>query len=428
MVTFICILYFIILTYIGFHLLYKPTTQFRAPFLRSDYMLCNGQESLLIFIFWTGLIGLIPVLSIRLGVLELLCILGIMKTRDKVIWSTPLKLYLLFLIWVIIGCFYTPSAMFGVRMFLKYLYPFLIALFASCVVKNSEIAFKGMLGDRVTATIVLLSVFVPGIGLLFQSVFWNRAALTTHFITLCMFSLAVYVLGIQKKKNLLWFIVFALPCFLWAFRTGILGLAIGLAAFSFAKYRLQSIPFIVAIAVLALCSIFYIPKIKKKMFFNPDEVTMVDYLTGNVHENNINTSGRNEMWKKVTPFYENNKLIGSGTGRVQKYFYTEIIGFGRGGQLHNDFLLMLCDNGLIGFVLYILSYLGVLLHCTWIYKQTNNRELKALSLTAGASLCGVLITLYSDNSVSYSMCTLSYPWGLYGMVLSLKNAGNENFG
>lgn len=425
MVTFICILYFIILTYIGFRLLYKPVTQFRVPFSKTEYMLCNGQESLLIFIFWTGLIGLIPVLSIRLGVLELLCILGIMKATDKAIWSLPLKLYFIFLVWVTIGCFYTPSVSFGIRMILKYLYPFLIALFASCVVKNSEIAFKSMLGDRITATVVLLSIFIPGIGFLFQSVFWNRAALTTHFITLCMFSLSVYFLGFQKKKNLLWTIIFALPCFLWAFRTGILGLAIGLAAFFFVKFRLKAIPYIAVIAVLALCSVFYIPKIKQKMFFNPDKVTMVDYLTGNVDENNFNTSGRNEMWKKVTPFYENSKVIGSGTGRVQKYFYTEIIGFGRGGQLHNDFLLMLCDNGLIGLILYLLSYLGVLFHCTWIYKKTNNPDLKALSLTAGAALCGVLITLYSDNSVSYSMCTLSYPWGLYGMVLGLKKIEDE---
>lgn len=425
MITYICILYFIILTYIGFRLLYKPATQFRVPFTKNEYMLCNGQESLLIFIFWTGLIGLAPVLSIRLGVLELLCILGIMKATDKVILSTPLKIYFIFLVWIVIGCFYTPSIEFGIRMLLKYLYPFLIVLFASCVVKNSEIAFKSILGDRITATIVVLGVSIPGMFYLTQDIFWNRAALTTHFITLCMFSVAAFFMGLQKKRNLIWTIIFALPSFLWAFRTGILGLAIGLAAFFFVKFRLKAIPYIFILAILALCSVFYIPKIKQKMFFNPDKVTMVDYLTGNVDETNINTSGRNEMWKKVIPFYENSKVIGSGTGRVQKYFYTEIIGFGRGGQLHNDFLLMLCDNGLIGLILYLLSYLGVLFHCTWIYKKTNNPDLKALSLTAGAALCGVLITLYSDNSVSYSMCTLSYPWGLYGMVLGLKKIEDE---
>lgn len=419
MTTVICILYFIILTFIGFNLLYKPGTKFRIPFAKHSYMMCDGPEALLIFIFWTGLIGLGPVLSIRLGVLELLCFLGIRRARNPIVWSWSLKLYLLFLVWIMIGCLYTPSVEFGVRMLLKYLYPFLVALFASCVVYNNEVAFKSLLGDRVTALVALAVYFVPGMMGLVQGVFWHAAALTTHFIVLCMFSLSLCFIPKQRAKNCLWCIVFALPCFLWSFRTGILGLAIAFASFSFVKYRIKSIPVIVMIAVLAVCSIFYIPRIKQKMYFNPDEVTITDFLTGNVDENNINTSGRNLMWDLVIPFYENHKLIGSGTGRVQKYFYTEIVGFGRGGQLHSDFLLMLCDNGTIGLSLYLLSYLGALFHCMRISRRTKDKYTKALSLTAGAALCGVLVTLYSDNSVSYSMCTLSYPWGIYGMVLGL---------
>lgn len=388
-------------------------------------MLCNGPEALFIFIFWTGLIGLGPVLSLRLGTLELLCYLGIKRSKGNINWSIPLKIYVLFLLWTVVGCLYTPSPVFGVRMILKYLYPFLVALFASCVVRNNEVAFKGILGDRITALIVLLTYFIPGVMTVVQGVFWHAAALTTHFITLCMFSLSFYFLT-KQIKSLLWCIIFALPCFMWSFRTGILGLTVAFSTFFFVKYRLKSLPLVLSIAFLSVCSIFYIPHIKQKMYFNPDLVTLTDFLTGNVNESNINTSGRNLMWNLVTPFYENNKLTGAGTGRVQTFFYTEIIGFGRGGQLHNDFLLMLCDNGLIGFSLYILSYLGALFHCMNIYRKTRNPYTKTLSLTAGAALCGVLVTMYSDNSVSYSMCTLSYPWGLYGMVLGLHHTQREH--
>ena len=55
------------------------------------------------------------------------------------------------------------------------------------------------------------------------------------------------------------------------------------------------------------------------MYFRPNEVTFVDFITNNVDETNLNTSGRNEMWDKVMPFYEDSKMIGSGTGRVQKF-------------------------------------------------------------------------------------------------------------
>ena len=40
-------------------------------------------------------------------------------------------------------------------------------------------------------------------------------------------------------------------------------------------------------------------------------------------------------------------------------------------------------------------------------------------LTAGASLFGMLVTLYSDNTVSYSLATLGIPWAFYGMALGI---------
>ena len=40
-------------------------------------------------------------------------------------------------------------------------------------------------------------------------------------------------------------------------------------------------------------------------------------------------------------------------------------------------------------------------------------------ISAGASLAGVAVTMYSDNVVNYSMCTLAYPFGFYGMMLGL---------
>ena len=43
------------------------------------------------------------------------------------------------------------------------------------------------------------------------------------------------------------------------------------------------------------------------------------------------------------------------------------------------------------------------------------------AMVAGASLMGVFVTMYSDNTLSYSMCTLSFPWGFYGMALGINN-------
>lgn len=41
------------------------------------------------------------------------------------------------------------------------------------------------------------------------------------------------------------------------------------------------------------------------------------------------------------------------------------------------------------------------------------------AITAGASSAGTLLTMYTDNVINYTMATLSYPCGFYGMMLGL---------
>ena len=418
---FLTYLYFLILTGMGLKLLYKPEGRLRVPYSKHDMMRCSGLEMLFVFLFATGLIGLMPVLALRLGMCELLCLIGIARSPNKTVFTFPMALFVVFLLWEIIGLYYTPMPSYGVRMLLKYVYPLLIALFASSVVRDPEIFMKASLAGRITAALSILCWMVPGLIMLVPGVWWNRAALATHYIVWCMFSLAMAYFSNQKMKNIWWAILFALPCFVWVFRTDIMGLAIALSAFFFVKYRLKAAPIIALIAILSVCSIFYIPAIKNKMYFRPDEVTLTDFLTGNVDENNINTSGRKLMWEDVENwFYKDHELIGSGTGRVQTYFYEEAEGWRRGGQVHNDFLVLKADNGLIGLGLYLLCYAAILLHCAKIYKKSRNPYVRMCALVAGSSLLGILVTMYSDNTLSYSMATLSFPWGFYGMALGLK--------
>jgi O-antigen ligase len=298
-------------------------------------------------------------------------------------------------------------------------------LAASAIVDNVSVFLKTAYLGRFLALLSFIVEYIPSQGFIFQGVFWNRAALATSYITYAVFSFAMYSSGVEKKKNLIWGILFVIPCLLWAFRTDIFGTSVALAAFFFIKYRIKSLPLIAGMAALAVCALFFIPSIKAKMYFHPEQVTVEDFLNGNVKEDNFNTSGRNEMWRKVTPFYEKHKLTGSGTGRVQKYFYTEIRGFGRRGQLHNDLLLIECDNGLIGIILFLASYVAVLLHCTSIYHKSRDEDVRLCVLTAGSSLFGILVTLYSDNSVSYSLTTLGVPWAFYGMALGLYRKEQE---
>lgn len=416
----ICLIYFAILIYLALKYLRAEIVSTKLKINRQEFRVdFNGLEALLILIIVTGIAGLMPILALHLAFAEIMCVVALNQSPREPIYSLPIKMFFIFIAWTFIGLTYTPSAMFGIRMILKYLYPPLIALAASAIVDNITVFIKTAYWGRLAALLSFIALCLPAQGIIFQDVFWNKAALATNYTTWTVFSLALYSAGVEKKRNLIWGILFIIPCLIWSHRTNLFGISVALAAFFFIKYRVKSLPLITAMAALAICALFYIPSMKAKMYFHPDEVTIEDFFTGNVREDNINTSGRNEMWKKVNPFFERHKLTGSGTGRVQKYFYTEIIGFGRGGQLHNDLLLIQCDNGLIGLVLFLASYVAILLHCVKIYHESRDEDVRLCVLTAGSSLFGILVTTYSDNTVSYSLATLGIPWAFYGMALGL---------
>lgn len=424
--TFIALLIFAILTAWELKLFFTSEVEWRMPYGSRDTMRLSGKEALVILMFATAYIGLAPVLSLRLGFLELLSIVGAIMVTSRVKLSWPMWLFIIFIIWEVIGLTYTVSVSYGIRMILKYIYPFLFAIFAARVVRDGEVMVTAGIWARRIATLAVCLTLIPFFRLFVGQFFWFHAALTTSIITMVIFSFALVEFSDEKKRNLWWGIGFCLPCFILVYRTDIFGTVVALATFFVLKYRVKGLPIAAALGVLGLCAMFYVPAVKQKMFFRPDEVTMVDYITGNYNEDNIRTNGRKQGWEDVENwFFKDKKEIGSGTGRVQYYFYEEAQGWRRGGQLHNDLLVLKCDNGLIGLLLFGLSYFAITLHCIYLYHKGRNQYTRLAAMVAGASLMGVFVTMHSDNTLAYSMCTLSFPWGFYGMALGIEEAHNE---
>lgn len=424
--TIVCIIIFFIISWWLYKFTIRESVIAKLPLDNSRSFQISGYEGLIVAMFATSWIGLTPVLSIRLGFLELLCIIGLYKCKNYLPFSFPLKFYIVFLLWLIIGLFYSPSFQFGVRMILKYIYPFLFALFCAKVVRNNEIFSLAGSWGRLIGTIAVVILLFHIASFFFLGFFWLNAAVATGLITTIIFSIALAFHSNEKKKNLIWGCLLILPSIIFIYRTDIFGTAIALACFFFLKYKFKALPLVAGIGFLALAALFYIPSVKSKMFFRPDEVTMMDYLTGNYDENNVNTSGRKQGWDEVENwFYKGHEWIGSGTGRVQKYFYTEAVGWRRGGQLHNDLLVLQCDNGNIGLGLFVIAYLLVYLHCMKLYRDSENPYAQISALVAGASMLGIFVTMHSDNTLSYSMVTLGPAWGFYGIALGLNQKSKD---
>lgn len=420
-------LYFLIITYLGIKFLYSGGEIVKSPFDKTVQMRLSGPEMFWCLTFSTGLLafsapGALDLMAVRLMVLEVLCVLGLFVTKDKPIWSYPLIIYVIYLIWISIGCFYSPAPFYGCRVILKYLYPLLLCLFASAVVRDKEIFLKSSLWARLVALISIIFAFVPFIGKLIPGVFWYGTARAINYISIMILSLGLFYFTNEKKKNLIYTIIFLLPCFLWVFRTSIMGSLVAIMAFYFIKYRVKSLPIIFGILTLGIVAVFTIPSLRAKMFKEDAKgISIENFQEGKVGMEQVNTNAREAMWEYLEDrFFNNHEIIGSGTGSVQNYMYNNFI-FGGLKVPHSDFIQIKCDNGNIGLILYALCAFTVFMHCFSAYwKNLDNAALQLCAIVAGASMAGVFVTLYSDNTVNYSMATLSMPFGFYGMMLGLN--------
>ncbi len=425
-------LYFIVITYYGVKFLYSSSVTMRHPLESGERMQLDGPEAFMVLTFSTGLLALsggrigVDLMAIRLLVLEVLCFLGLSVAGHRPVWSTALVLYAVYLCWLVVGCFYSPAPFYGFRVVLKYLYPFLLCLFASAAVRYPEVFLKAGLCAVAVAVVCLVFSLVPGLHYLVQGVFWYGTAIAINFISIMVFCLALFYYTDQKRKYLILAIMFLLPCFLWVFRTSIMGSFVALSAFFFIKYRLRSIPILMGIFVAGVIAVFTIPSLHEKMFHGDKSMTIERFQEGKVTMDNVNDNGREYAWNYLNKhFYEPHKIKGSGTGVVQSFMYANSKLFGGIKIPHSDFVQMKSDNGLIGLVLYCAIAFFVFLHCLKVYRTTDDTVTQMCALVAGASIMGVFVTCYSDNTVNYSMATLSMPWGFYGMMLGLTRQERE---
>lgn len=418
-------IYFLIITSFGLKFLFQKQGTVIHPLNKKQKLLFTGPELFWTLTFSTGLLALnapagLDLMAIRLLVLEIFCLIGLFVVKSRPVWSVTSVLYLIYIIWLFIGLSYTESISYGIRVILKYLYPFFIMLFASAVVRNWEVYIKAAKGARIIAVVSIIFAFVPFIGKLVPGVFWYGTARAINYISMTMLSLGMFFYMGRSKKDLLLSVLFMLPCVLWVFRTSIMGTILGLMVFSFFRYKLKSLPVIFLIFVLGVCSVFFIPSIKEKMF-KTENLTVQDLIDGKISKDDIDSNSRFAMWEYLeNKFYNDSMITGSGTGSVQNHMYNNFL-FGGLKVPHNDFVQIRCDNGLIGYILYLLIAISAVVHSFIIYNRYKFAIIRMSAIVAGSTVAGVVITMVSDNVVNYSMATLSYPFGFYGMMLGLVN-------
>lgn len=199
------ILYFLIITFYGFRFLKSDGSIIKAESRKDTLYHYSGLELFWCLTFSTGLLAFsadvgLDLMAIRLGVLELFCLIGIKFAKERPVMSVPIIIYLIYMIWLLVGCFYSPSFFYGIRVVLKYIYPFLLCLFASAVVSDNEVFLKSSLWARKVAVITLIFGFVPFLRFIVPGVMWYPTARAINYISIMIFSLGL-VFFYQRKKE-----------------------------------------------------------------------------------------------------------------------------------------------------------------------------------------------------------------------------------
>lgn len=429
---------FVILTVAQIIYLYRYCVPLRHPLHRQQKILLEGPEMFIILLMATGTLALssssggkgagtgFNLQAIKLLVLEVLLILSYFATRHRPVWGKGTVMYVVYIAWLLYSLTYGHTGQYGLRYLLKYLYPLLLMLSTSAIVHDEAVFLTVCVWTRRIAFISLLLFFPvtgPLLNRLIGSMFWYNTALSLHYTTIIILSLALYFYYGHDWKDLIVAIIFVLPGVLMVHRTGILANFAALAICFFLKYRWISLPYIVGILVIGLCIVFYVPAVHDKMFWKDTnhELTISDLREGNIEEEDIRNNGRKALWTILRAnFYEGKELKGSGLGSCQQFLYQSNSIHIR--QTHGDYVQLQCDSGLIGMWLYLLTGVAILIDCIIVCFNPNGpNNLKCCAVIAGSALVGNYFGMYSDNVVTYTMATTGYPFAFYGMLLGMRH-------
>ena len=223
-----------------------------------------------------------------------------------------------------------------------------------------------------------------------------------------------------------------------------LKIVIGIIFFNIVIYIASATAFVGFISILFLYTIF----IKKRVLIFILSILVIiglfsqglieDYIPNNMYNKIINidkylnyfSSSKNakigssakhklEVKKVLMAELKNNYLLGSGLGQS---FYVLKNGsnnrfIGRNYSVHNFWIQMLAEAGVVFFSIFVLWFLFLLKKMYTIYKYAQDKNIQSLSGATLLSLLGFIIASNAPSSI-YHMFPM---WVLFGFALSLVN-------
>jgi len=135
------------------------------------------------------------------------------------------------------------------------------------------------------------------------------------------------------------------------------------------------------------------------------------------------TSGRTELWKNGWNLFIDSPIWGHGRNTFKEL--SRLKGYPTYGHPHNEYLRHLAENGLFGFIIYILIYLKIFQNIWRALDKTSDFWRKSLYLSYIAGLCGFMTGAFATNTAPSLYIFWIYTALIYKYV-QLENYDNQS--
>lgn len=388
----------------------------------------NRNMYFLIFVVCTApfFLGQFSLVKYGIYFVTLIFLLLLGKIRIKV--DIIVGAYLIFFLWLVISIVYTESSYDAIMLLIKYTIPlFSLWLGYSAIESKYDLYY---FSKAVVKTSIFYALIIGGFSATFMpwlyyspfgwGMFLTYAGLADYFTSIYVLFFILY--WITERRFYLWGALWILlSTILDVVRTGLGGIALVCAFFSFFRYKWKSVPYIVVAVFLFVGVILFVPSVNEKFFGKEaGTITAVDIVQGDALSlDNIQTSGREFLWElAMSKFYEPSPIVGSGLGTITHFMKERAEKEHTVALLHSDYVQILCDNGIVGIVLISIFYLCIVIK---VFRYTWSRNvdiwIKISGIMAVASMAGVAFSMGFDNVVSHSMTSLINPFIFIGFFL-----------
>ena len=427
MKTILSLLIFVVLTvWVGLIYLSNKKKFRTVEMGKGNYYLLSRNMYFVIFTVCTAPLYLTPFSLLRyaLWFIIMLALLFIGKMRIKFEFMTVM--YSIFFLWLCYTMTYTTVPRDGAMMLIKFFLPMLFLWLGYSGLRNEKDLIIFLKVVNVVACVWCFIIggfasnFLPPIYRFFVGICFPYAGFADYLTSIFIVPILLYCLTKEKKYIFcaLWMV---LSTVLDSVRTGMGGMMLVFCIALLLKNKAKAIPVLAVAGAMFLGVVLFVPRVNEK-FFGEDAgtVSATDIVQGGAMSmENIEKSGREYMWERVMDnCYYGNETFGGGLGTSGRF----VKNYGEATQglvmMHNDYLQILCDAGIVGIVLIALFYLSVILKVTSnVALRRSSSLVKLTGIMALPSLAGIAFCMYFDNVVSNSMQSMVMPYIYLGFFL-----------